>query len=112
MCDFFADSSRHVSGSGDTAMVQRLAEQPDADDERQAELEYQRCLFRWAAERVRHEFQDSSWQAFWRTHVDGQNCKAVAAELDMSLEAVYMARGRVLARLRQRILEAEGWDER
>jgi RNA polymerase sigma-70 factor (ECF subfamily) len=108
MCDFFAEAGRNTPGSGDSAMVRQLAEQPEPEDERQAELEYQRCLFRWAADRSRHEFQENTWQAFWQTSVDGRACKDVATELGMSLEAVYMARGRILARLRKKINEAEG----
>ena len=107
-CDFLRRSGREVAGSGDTQMVNQLDNQP-ARDELGAELEveYQRCIFQWAADRVRGDFQESTWRAFWMTYVDGQTCEAAAESLDISLGAVYVARGRVLARLRERISEVQ-----
>ena len=42
-----------------------------------------------------------TWQAFWRTAVDGQPGKQVAADLGLTVAAVYHARSRVLARLKE-----------
>ena len=67
------------------------------------EAEYRRRLFRWAADEVQGEFAPSTWQAFWLTAVEGRPPADVAAELGLSVGAVYIARSRVLARLRQRI---------
>ena len=107
-CDFVERSGRNVAGSGDTQMQNQLAEQPAREEpDAEVELEYQRCVFRWAAERVRGDFQESTWQAFWMTYVDDQSCESAADELGISLGAVYMARGRVLSRLRERIREVE-----
>jgi RNA polymerase sigma factor (sigma-70 family) len=71
------------------------------------EQEYRRRLFDWAAEQVRREFQDTTWQAFWRTAVDGEGAKQVAEALGMSVGAVYIAKSRVLARLREQIEELQ-----
>jgi RNA polymerase sigma-70 factor (ECF subfamily) len=71
------------------------------------EAEYRRQLFVWAAEEVRGEFAVSTWQAFWQTAVEGQEIKTAAAELNISTGAVYIARSRVIARLRERIEEFE-----
>ena len=57
---------------------------------------------------IRREFQQSTWQAFWQTYVDGRSCKDVARALQVSTEAVYMAKGRVLSRLREKIRHVEG----
>jgi len=54
---------------------------------------------------VKHEFADSTWQAFWKTGVDNRPVGQVAGELGLSAGAVYIARSRVLARLRQRAQE-------
>ena len=53
-----------------------------------------------ALEMIRVDFEPRTFQAFWRTAVDGQPASDVAQELGMSKAAVYMARSRVLARLR------------
>lgn len=60
-------------------------------------------LVRRAAALVRSEFEDHTWQAFWRTTVDGQSSVAVAAELGMSAGAVRQAKYKVLRRLRHEL---------
>ena len=54
-------------------------------------------------ELVRAEFENRTWDAFWRTAVDGRPAADVADELGMSVPAVYKARSRVLRRLRQEL---------
>jgi RNA polymerase sigma-70 factor (ECF subfamily) len=69
--------------------------------------EYPRRLFRWATEQVRREFEDGTWQAFWRTAVDGKSAKEVGDALAMSVGAVYTAKSRVVSRLRKVIAQVE-----
>jgi RNA polymerase sigma-70 factor (ECF subfamily) len=69
--------------------------------------EYPRRLFRWATQRVRREFEDGTWQAFWRTAVDGRSAKEVGDALQMSVGAVYTAKSRVVSRLRKVIEQVE-----
>jgi RNA polymerase sigma-70 factor, ECF subfamily len=49
------------------------------------------------------EFSEKTWQAFWLTAVEGRYPADVAAELGMSVNSVYLAKGRVLRRLRDAI---------
>jgi RNA polymerase sigma-70 factor (ECF subfamily) len=98
---FLEAKGRALQGSGDTSAMERLAQHPAPDEEWEAE--YQRRLFAWAVERIRDDFQDSTWQAFWRTAVDGQSGKGVAAALGMTVAAVYLAKGRVMTRLKEEI---------
>jgi RNA polymerase sigma-70 factor (ECF subfamily) len=86
--------------------VHRLLEaRPETDANAEAEFaaEFRRRAFHWAAGQVRNEFTDSTWQAFWKTGVENQPVVDVARELGMSPGAVYVARSRVLARLRSRV---------
>ena len=62
-------------------------------------------MLRWAADEICCEFTPTTWQAFWITAVGGRPPKEAATELGLSVGAVYIARSRVLARLRQRIEE-------
>jgi RNA polymerase sigma-70 factor (ECF subfamily) len=71
------------------------------------EQEYEERLFAWAADQVRTCFQDSTWQAFWQTAVEGRSSKTVAQTLGMTVGAVYIAKSRVLARLRQQIQQLQ-----
>jgi RNA polymerase sigma-70 factor (ECF subfamily) len=92
-------------GSGDTNAQSRLAEQPDPDYDSEAawELEFQQQLFRMAAAQIQGNFAPTTWKAFWRTAVEGASAAEVAAELGMSVGAVYVARSRVLARLAEQV---------
>ncbi len=72
---------------------------PDADWEK----EYQRRLTDRAMQLVESEFQPATWKAFWQTAVDGQPAAEVGAGLKMSPGAVYVAKSRVLARLREEV---------
>ncbi|TMQ31186.1 MAG: sigma-70 family RNA polymerase sigma factor, partial [Planctomycetota bacterium] len=65
---FLDGQRRHPRGSGDSGAQQLLEEQANPDDSAAAwDQEYQRRLFAWAADQVRAEFQESTWQAFWQT---------------------------------------------
>ena len=108
LCDFFSTRQRHPQGSGKTAVLQMLEGEPDQQEEAQWDHEFQRRMFDWAAQRVRDEFENSTWQAFWQTAVEAVPAKAVADRLGMSLGAVYVAKSRVISRLRLRIQEAVG----
>ncbi len=109
MINFLAKQRRHPQGVGDTDFQRLLAQQPSPESEDSAcfDLEYRRRLFRWAAEQIRDDFQASTWKAFWRTCVEGRGIQEVAAELQLSAGAVYVARSRVMARLRKRIGQIE-----
>lgn len=54
-----------------------------------------------AMELTRAEFESVTWQAFWRSTVDGVAGIEVAQELGISPNAVYLAKSRVLRRLRE-----------
>src|SRR5262249_26466476 len=68
--DFLTGRRRQCQGSGDTGVQELLEEQPAPGDEALWDEEYQQRLFTWAAERVRQQFEESTWQAFWRVAVE------------------------------------------
>jgi RNA polymerase sigma-70 factor (ECF subfamily) len=109
--DLRARGRRPGQGSGNPAVHARLEEHPAPDDDLAVwDQEYERRLFRWAAEQVRPRVQDSTWRAFWLTAVEGRSGKDVAADLGMTVAAVYLARSRVMARLRDQVRQADGAD--
>jgi RNA polymerase sigma-70 factor (ECF subfamily) len=71
------------------------------------EAEWEERLFVWACAQVRREVTAATWQAFWRTAIDGQPGKQVAADLGLSVAAVYHARSRVRARLKEVVRSAQ-----
>jgi RNA polymerase sigma-70 factor (ECF subfamily) len=61
------------------------------------------ALFARALDRIRAEFEERTWSAFWRMAVEGRTAKDVGADLAMSPGAVRVAKSRVLRRLRQEL---------
>jgi RNA polymerase sigma-70 factor (ECF subfamily) len=64
------------------------------------EEEYRRHLVSRALALMRAEFQPATWRACWEFVVRGRPAAEVAAELGMTVNAVYVAKSRVLRRLR------------
>lgn len=60
---------------------------------------------------IQAEFEPTTWQAFYRTAVDNASPADVAEDLGISLNAVYLAKSRVLRRLRT-VLEDPPSDSR
>ncbi len=77
------------------------------DDEAFWEREHRQIIYNWAADQVRHAFRPATWSAFERTAVEGQAVEAVALQLGMSVGAVYIAKSRILARLREVVATVE-----
>jgi DNA-directed RNA polymerase specialized sigma24 family protein len=55
-------------------------------------------------EMVRAEFPPRTWHAFWQSAVDGRPSADIAGELGIKVSAVYVAKSRVLAPLRQELV--------
>ena len=108
--NFLAAQKRPGRGSGDTDAQLLLQELPARKDDQTAwwDQEYERRVFAWAAEQVRGAFQESTWQAFWQTAVEGRTGPEVARRLGLTVAAVYLAKGRVMDRLKQVIRETLG----
>ena len=109
MINFLTRRKHLPIGSGDSQIAELLENQIDATCEESAtfDLEYRREVFRWAAERVRDQVKERTWNAFWMTSVEGRAIAEVAGELKMSVGAVHIARSRVLGRLRETVKTLE-----
>jgi RNA polymerase sigma-70 factor (ECF subfamily) len=76
------------------------AEIPDSAEQLASDKD---LLTRTALELIRAEFEDRTWQAFWRTTVDERPSPEVAAELGMTKHAVRQAKCRVVRRIREEL---------
>jgi RNA polymerase sigma-70 factor (ECF subfamily) len=65
------------------------------------EVEYQQLLARQALRLMRADFDAKTWMACWEMVAAGRPAAAVAAELGLTVGAVYAAKFRVLKRLRR-----------
>lgn len=112
--DFLASQGQRHRGTGDSGVQRKLQAQPAPEpDETDAwNQEYEQRLLTEAMAQVRGSFQETTWQAFWQTAIEGKKAKAVADALAMSVAAVYVAKSRVLTQLKDqiRLLQAtDGW---
>lgn len=75
------------------------------DDETQllTEKEYREYVARAALELMKKNFSETTWRACWLHVAEGKTAPQVAEELGVSTNAVYLARGRVLNRLRHEL---------
>jgi RNA polymerase sigma-70 factor (ECF subfamily) len=88
--DFHSPSRRRSQGSGNPSVQRWLEfrEAPESEDEARWEREYQLGL-----------------QAFCQTAVEGKSGAEVAQALGLTVAAVYLAKSRVMARLRAALRE-------
>lgn len=109
--NLLAARRRQPQGTGDSDIQRFLEGQPDPTGEDSVifETEYRRRLIAWAAERIRGEFSEAAWQAFWQAGVEGHSPKKVAEALGMSLGTVYQYKSRAVVRIRREI-EHYGWE--
>jgi RNA polymerase sigma-70 factor, ECF subfamily len=80
-----------------------LTELPAAEDEALSEADYQHYLAQRALRLMQAQFQPTTWQACWQQVVEGKSAAEVAAALGISEGAAYVAKSRVLRRLRQEL---------
>jgi RNA polymerase sigma-70 factor (ECF subfamily) len=69
------------------------------------EEEYRARVVARALELMRAEFEPATWRACWEFVVNDRPAADVAAELGVTVNAVYLAKGRVLRRLREELSE-------
>ena len=105
---FLEKRRREPQGGGDTTTQERIEAQPCPETDARWERDFQQRLFDWACGQVQREFQATTWQAFWRAAVEDESGEDVARSLGLSVGAVYVAKSRVLARLRVKVQEASG----
>jgi RNA polymerase sigma factor (sigma-70 family) len=100
----------HDCGTGGTEAQILLEGQHAAEADSTADWDaaYEKRMFAYAAAQVRGDFKEATWQAFWFTAVDGRSAKEIAEPLGMTVAAVYLAKGRVMARLKEQIRSLQG----
>lgn len=100
-------------GVGGSDFLQSINNLPNraSDLESQLEYEYQRQLYRRAAEIVRDSVNEDTWLAFLHTVVEGESTAAVAARLGKTIGNVHAARSRLMRRLQIVVRELMEADE-
>ena len=104
----FEKKNRQPDSLGHSAMQRLLDKTPSEEAETDWDLNYRRQMFQWASAKVKPEFEEKTWNAFWRTAVESEPGASVGEVLGMSPGAVYVAKSRVIARLRERVASVTG----
>jgi RNA polymerase sigma-70 factor (ECF subfamily) len=89
-----------VGGGVHHETLQHLAAEPDFDETEPTYDGDKSALMRRALGLIEPEFEPRSWQAFWRSAVEGKLTSDIAADLAMTQAAVRKAKSRILLRLR------------
>ncbi len=80
-------------------------EDPASDLSRRWDREHDEFVLHRLLDLIEPEFRPATWQAFRKQVIDGASAESVAAELGLTVNAVLIAKSRVLSHLRR---SAEG----
>jgi RNA polymerase sigma-70 factor (ECF subfamily) len=91
------------TAAGTSSLVQRLdqLEDDNSDASQIWNADHDRHVLSQLIAEVRPRVLDKTWEAFRRQVLAGERADVVAAELDMPVNSVYVARSRVLSILRR-----------
>ncbi|HWB11428.1 MAG TPA: sigma-70 family RNA polymerase sigma factor [Pirellulales bacterium] len=105
---------RAPQGAGGSSAAAHFQQVPSPDelvpDEPPRVRERTRIVYA-ALEELRGEIEERTWQAFWRTTIEGHSPAEVAAALGMKTGAIYQAKSRTLIRLREIVATIEESNE-
>jgi RNA polymerase sigma-70 factor (ECF subfamily) len=101
--EFWRARRSQPRGTGESDFVQMLdqLEDPDSGISRLWDQEHDSHVVGRLLARIEPQFAPSTWLAFRRVVLEEARPDAVAAELGLSVNAVFIAKSRVLQRLRQ-----------
>jgi RNA polymerase sigma-70 factor (ECF subfamily) len=92
--------------TGSSSVQDVLREAPDGGDMTSALLDESRMeAYRWAAHQVQAEFSATTWTMFHETTIGGRSIEDVANALAKTSGAVYIARCRVMQRIKDKVNE-------
>jgi RNA polymerase sigma-70 factor (ECF subfamily) len=105
MRDFFRAQKYRPTATGDSDFLRQLGEleSPDSALSQLWDREHDEYVAASLLRRVQGDFAPATWQAFRRHVLEGEPAAQVAAELNLSLNSVLLAKSRVLKRLRQEL---------
>jgi RNA polymerase sigma-70 factor (ECF subfamily) len=103
--DHFRGQKYRPAATGGSDFLRRLdeLESPDSALSRLWDREHDDHVAASLMRRVQGDFAPATWQAFSRHALEGEPAARVAEALGLSLNAVLLARSRVLKRLRQEL---------
>ncbi|MCB1095030.1 MAG: sigma-70 family RNA polymerase sigma factor [Verrucomicrobiales bacterium] len=97
----------------ETTLLEYVSATPSHEDEETWEHDYQSQVLAWAMEKIRPEFADRIWRAFEATVIEELSAKEISKEINMSPNAVWVARHRVMKRLKEKVhsIDEGKWEQ-
>ena len=89
-----------VGGSDFGQMMGELGD-PESEMSRRWDQQHDQYILQQLLEKIRPTVRPGTWNAFRAVTMDGKSAEQAAAELGVSVNAVYVAKSRVLSQLRQ-----------
>ena len=102
MRDHWRAAGRNAAkGNGAIQDLANQLDDPRSELSQQWDAEHNRYVLCHLLDQVKNEFQENTFRAFHQQAVEGKEVEEIATELEMSVNAVYIARSRVMKRLRE-----------
>lgn len=98
--DYWKELRSHPHQAAAAGMLEEWADDQSAVS-KSWDIEHDRHLVQKLLALLEPEFTPETWKAFNRIAIEGKPVADVAAELGLSKNAIYIARSRVMTRLRQ-----------
>ncbi|MFO1003088.1 MAG: sigma-70 family RNA polymerase sigma factor [Planctomycetaceae bacterium] len=92
---------------GDSDADRFEIEQSTRTDEEALQNEYRRELFQQAAQQIRAEYAEETWDSFWKTAVQGIDIETLCSQTGRTRGSIYASRSRVMKRMREVIEHLE-----
>lgn len=101
--DFWRSRGRRPNAAGGSGFLEELdqLEDPNSALSRVWDRQHDEYVMRQALEHSKSKFTTNTWHAFQRVALDGLKATDVAAELGISVNAVLIAKSRVLGHLKR-----------
>ena len=90
-----------ATGGSDFRQILDQMEDPQSQLSQVWNKEHDQHVLRTLLDQVRPSLADETWQAFKRVSVDGETAADVAEALGMTVNSVYIAKSRVMSRIRE-----------
>ncbi len=97
-------------GGSDFGEVMGQLEDPESQLSQRWDHEHDQYILSRLLERIRPSVRQSTWDAFRLVTIEGQSPEQASEQLGVSVNAVYVAKSRVLSQLRQLSEGLVDWD--
>jgi RNA polymerase sigma-70 factor (ECF subfamily) len=104
--DHFRRRATHPASPGGTDAYEQLQQLPEIPPDEWGESNSslpERSLLHRALDMIRGDFDEHTWQAFWRLAAGSESAAEIGSDLDMTPRAVRQAKYRILRRLRSEL---------